>query len=66
MYYFTYLHVRKPCVLGGGRLVMTGGGWQWPRPAAKVDLVVTDAPEPPRFDSEHYQFTVSEFAREGK
>lgn len=47
-------------------MVMTGGGWQWPRPAAKVDLVVTDAPEPPRFDSEHYQFTVSEFAREGK
>ncbi|KAK8380978.1 hypothetical protein O3P69_008120 [Scylla paramamosain] len=42
-----------------------GGGWQWPRPAAKVNIQVTDAPEPPHFDSEHYQFTVSEFARAG-
>ncbi|XP_050725468.1 cadherin-24-like [Eriocheir sinensis] len=36
-----------------------------PRHSALVSLQVTDAPEPPRFDSKHYQFTVSEFAREG-
>ncbi|XP_045108970.1 neural-cadherin-like isoform X2 [Portunus trituberculatus] len=42
-----------------------GDGWQWPKPAAKVNIQVTDAPEAPHFDSEHYQFTVSEFARTG-
>lgn len=42
------------------------GDGRWPRPAALLSLTVTDAPEPPRFDVEHYQFTVSEFEREGK
>lgn len=50
---------------GGGRVVAAGGGRLWPRPTAQVNLKVTDAPEPPWFDVEHYQFTVSEFAREG-
>ncbi|MPC80053.1 Cadherin-related tumor suppressor [Portunus trituberculatus] len=39
----------------------------WTRPVtAQVTLQVTDAPEPPRFDSPHYKFTVSEFASQGK
>ncbi|XP_045109629.1 neural-cadherin-like isoform X3 [Portunus trituberculatus] len=38
----------------------------WTRPVtAQVTLQVTDAPEPPRFDSPHYKFTVSEFASQG-
>ncbi|XP_045109425.1 neural-cadherin-like isoform X4 [Portunus trituberculatus] len=42
-----------------------GGGW-WARSAsAQMSIKVMDAPEPPRFDVQHYQFTISEFAREG-
>ena len=42
------------------------GDGRWPKAAVQVSLEVTDAPESPRFDVQHYQFTVSEFARKGK
>ncbi|XP_063880130.1 cadherin-18-like isoform X1 [Scylla paramamosain] len=44
---------------------LAGGGW-WARSAStQMSIQVMDAPEPPRFDVQHYQFTISEFAREG-
>ncbi|MPC41040.1 hypothetical protein E2C01_034620 [Portunus trituberculatus] len=49
---------------GCAGLAAAGGGW-WARSAsAQMSIKVMDAPEPPRFDVQHYQFTISEFARE--